>query len=113
MSSRNEVRLSLEVLEDRMALSGAFGGAIDAGVPAFPPLFGLNVPSGTIGTQQTGFRSAADTFNNPAVNPVVAFQNFQNQMQAFQSAQNAAVNQVLSDLQNIFQQLNIHTFLIL
>ena len=43
MKSRNEILLTLEVLEDRLALNGAFSGAIGAGVPSYPPVTGSTV----------------------------------------------------------------------
>lgn len=111
MKNSNAVWLSLEVLEDRMALSGAFGGAIQAGIPLFPPIPGLTAQATNfVQPQSSTFRDNFAGFNSQALNPVTALQS---QLQSFQAAQTAAIDQYFSDLQSLFQQLNLKTFLII
>jgi hypothetical protein len=113
MKNSNEVCLNLEVLEDRIALSGAFGGAIQSGIPVFPqsPFTALAAAqSASIGQPQPGFRNSFGDFNSQTVNPV---SNFQNQLQSFQAAQVALIDQFFSDVQSLLQHLNLQTVLII
>lgn len=110
MKNNNEGRLNLEVLEDRIALNGAFRGAIDAGLPLFPAIPGFPVASAIVPTPQPILGTSITNLNSPPVNPVSTFQS---QLQAFQSAQIAAIDQFFTDLQPILQSLNLKTFLII
>lgn len=128
MKSSNEVWLSLEVLEDRLALSGAFGGAINRGAPSLVPFpFNGMTVNGTVLTESTaGFRGGfADfiplTFTaGPSVqSQMQAFQSqaqaFQSQAQALQSqffssqiAQMAVLDQYFSQAGSLFQSLPLN-----
>lgn len=101
MKSSNQVCLGLEVLEDRLALSGAFSGAISAGVP-----FPLNA----LATNLPALGQPTPSSNNQPSNLV---QTLQSQLQAFQAVQTAMIDQFFSEMQTISQILNLHTFLIL
>lgn len=108
MKSSNEVWLGLEVLEDRLALSGAFLGAASAGAPF--PMNALSASLEAIGPVQPSFRNSTMNFNNPPFNQG---QTLQSQLQAFQAAQTAMIDQFFSEMQTIANILNLHTFLIL
>lgn len=113
MKNSNSVCLSLEVLEDRLALSGAFGGAIQAGIPVYPqsPYTALaTAQSASIGPSQGGFRDSFAAFNSQTFNPLT---NFQNQLQSLQAAQTAMIDHFFSEMQSLFQQLNLKTVLII
>jgi hypothetical protein len=101
MKSNNEIRLGLEVLEDRMALNGAFSGAIDAGAPF--PMNALSATLSNIGQASTGF----------STNTSGQTQSLQSQLQALQAAQTAMIDQFFSEMQSLFQLLNVHTYIIL
>lgn len=102
MKRNNEVRLGLEVLEDRIALSGAFSGAIRAGAP-----FPMNALAGT----QSNFGQLPPPGINIQASGQV--QSLQNQLQSLQAAQTAMIDQFFSEMQSMFQLLNIHTYIIL
>lgn len=113
MKNSNEICLSLEILEDRLALSGAFGGAIQSGIPAFPPspFTALAAAQSTsIEQPEPGFRNSFTAFNSQTVNPI---SNLQSQLQSIQAAQTAMIDQFFSQMQSLFQQLNLQTFLII
>ncbi|HTU88985.1 MAG TPA: hypothetical protein VMF69_02710 [Gemmataceae bacterium] len=112
MKSSNEVRLRLEVLEDRMALSGAFGGAIEAGAPSLTPFpfNGLTVQTTTNTQTQPGLR---DSFANVSYLSFSPAPSLQSQLQSLQSAQTAAIDQLLSDWQSMVQSLNLSTVLVI
>lgn len=102
MKSNNEVRLGLEILEDRIALSGAFSGAISAGAP-----FPMNALTGNL--------SNLGQLPPPGINNQTSgqVQSFQSQLQSLQAAQTAMIDQFFSEMQSMLQLLNIHTFIIL
>lgn len=111
MKSSNEILLTLEVLEDRLALSGAFSGVINAGPPSYPPVTGPRVNASNAG--QTFFRVGFGDLNLQPVSQEQQVQDLQNQLQALQIAQTAMIDQFFSDLQSIVQSLNLRTVLIL
>jgi hypothetical protein len=102
MKSSNEVRLGLEVLEDRMVPSGAFSGAIDAGA-SFP----MNVLAANF--SNLGQLPPPGSFNQASGH----VQSFQSQLQAIQAAQTAMMDQFFSEMQSMLQLWNIHTYIIL
>jgi len=76
MKNNNDIRLRLEVLEDRIALNGTFRGAIDAAPPSLTPFpfNGLIVHTTTSPQAGSGFRDAFTdvshlTFAPPAPPP--------------------------------------------
>lgn len=98
MKSRKEVCLTLEALEDRMALNGAFGGAIGAGVPLFTPFNSWVIqPAGNVGQSPQGVQGALSSFYSPSY--------FLTQMQAAQSAQMAVVDQLFSEVQSLLHAI--------
>jgi hypothetical protein len=101
MKSSNQVCLGLEVLEDRLALSGAFLGAASAGVPFPLNALAANLPA---------LGQPTPTSN---IQPSNSVQTFQSQLQAFQAAQTAMIDQFFSEMQTWSQILNLHTFVIL
>ncbi len=111
MKSNNEVWLTLEILEDRLALSGAFSGGINAGAPTYPPVSGSMV--NTSNGLQPAFRISFGNLNNQPVSQMQQAQSFQDQLQALQAAQTAMIDQFFSELQSLVQILNLHTVLIL
>ena len=101
MKSSNEVRLELEALEDRIALNGAFSGAIDAGAP-----FPMNALSATL----WNISLLSPRLTNQ---PSAQTQSLQSQLGAIQSAQAAMMDQFFSDMQSMIQLWNIHTYVVL
>ena len=98
MKSRKEVCLRLEALEDRMALNGAFGGAIGAGFPILTPFDSwLIQPTTNVGQSQPAVQSAIAGFNSPS--------NFLNQLQTAQNAQMAIVDQFFSNVESLLHAL--------
>ncbi len=98
MKSSREVRLGLEVLEDRMTPSGAFGGPIDAGIPLFTPFNSWMLqPATTVGQSPQAIQSAMANFYSPSY--------FLNQVQSYQVAQMALIDQLFSNMQSLLQAL--------
>jgi hypothetical protein len=118
MKSSNEVSLNLEVLEDRMALSGAFGGAIGAGAPSLTPFpfNGLTAQVTTPNQRETGFRNSFADFSYLSFVPAPSLQSqlqaFQNQMQAFQASQTAMIDQFFSQVDFILRSLHINNVVV-
>jgi hypothetical protein len=117
MKNSNEARLELEVLEDRATPGGGFSGAIASGLPILPSFTsGLTANPLTINSSAPGFRTTftgtdlSSVASNQASNQV---QTFQSQMQAFQAAQTAIVDQYLANLSALVKALNLSTFLII
>jgi hypothetical protein len=108
MKSSNEVRLRLEVLEDRLALSGAFGGAINAGAPSLTPFpfNGLTARITTGNQTETGYR---DSFANFSHLTFVPAPSLQSQLQSIQAAQTAMIDQFFSQVQSLLQSLPLNT----
>jgi hypothetical protein len=102
MKSNNEVRLRLEVLEDRTALSGAFGSAIDAAAPSLTPFpfNGLTVQTVTATRTQTGFRDSFADFSHLSY---VAAPSIQSQLRSIQAAQTAMIDQFFSEVRSMLQ----------
>ncbi len=115
MKNSNEVLLALEVLEDRLALNGAFSGVVDAGAPSYPPVTGSTVSASNVG--QPFFRVGFGDLNLQPVSQTQQVtqqvQSFQDQLQALQAAQTAMIDQFFSELQSIVHILNLSTVLIL
>jgi hypothetical protein len=111
MKSSNEILLTLEVLEDRLALNGAFSGAIGAGAPSYPPVTGSTVSASNAG--QPFFRVGFGDLNLQPVSQTQQVQNVQSQLLALQAAQTAMIDQFFSELQSFVQILNLRSFLIL
>lgn len=109
MKSSNEVRLGLEVLEDRLALSGAFVGAIDAGPPSLTPFpyNGMTVQVATA-QPQIWYRGSPFSYLTFAQAP-----SLQSQLQAFQAAQTALIDQYFSEVQALVQLWHLNTYLII
>jgi len=99
-------------LEDRTALSGAFGGAINAAAPSLTPFpfNGLTVQTTTATQTQPGFRDSFADFSHLSFVPAPSFQS---QLQSIQAAQTAMIDQFFSELQSIVQILNLRSVLIL
>ena len=111
MKTSDEIRLVLEVLEDRLALSGAFSGGTDAGPPSYPPITGSIVSA--LNGGQPAFRISFGNLNNQPVSQVQQAQSLQAQLQAVQAAQTAMIDQFFSELQSLVQILNLSTVLII
>jgi|GEM_PF-2811401 hypothetical protein len=109
MKHNREVRLGLEVLEDRTALNGAFGGAIGAGVPVLTPFNEWMLQPTSVGLSQPAVQNAIANFYNPTGQ----LSNALNQLQSFQAAQTALLNQVFSEMQSLLQALHINTIVML
>jgi hypothetical protein len=110
MKHNREVRLGLEVLEDRTALNGAFGGAIGAGVPVLTPFNSWLVQTASPQPSQAAVQNAIANFYNPSANQ---FSQYLNQLQSYQNAQTAMMNQLFSDIQAIIQALHLTTIVTL
>lgn len=108
MKSRSSVSLNLEVLEDRLALSGAFSGAINAGLPNLVP-FNAAAINATNVSLPAGFHSSLTGINNQTQNQI---QNFQNQLQSLQAAQVAMANQIFSEMQTLLKQFNFNVLFV-
>lgn len=105
MKSSHEVRLTLEVLEDRLALTG-FGGAITAAPPSLTP-FPFNGLMGQIthaDQTRTGFRNS---FANFPQLTFVATPSLQSQLQSLQNTQMAMIDQFFSEVGTMLQQLHL------
>jgi hypothetical protein len=104
MKSSNEVWLRLEVLEDRMALSGAFGGAVHAGAPSLTPFpfNGLMAQTTTAALTETGFRNSFADFSHLSF---VQAPSIQSQLQSLQAAQTAMIDQFFSQVSSMLQLL--------
>lgn len=105
----NKVALTLEVLEDRLAPNGAFGGAINA-APAsnIPfPFNGLTVQTTSGPLNRSGFHGDFAGFGQlvlvPAPSPQSQLQSIQNQFQSFQATQISMMNQFLNEVQPLLQ----------
>ena len=116
MKRSNEVRLWLELLEDRMALSGAFGGAIDAGAPSLTPFpyNGLTALTTTSSQKETGFQNSFASVSTISYVPTASviqsqMQSLQSQLQSYQAAQTAMIDQFFSQVGYILQQLHLNT----
>jgi hypothetical protein len=117
MKNNNEAWLELEVLEDRATPGGGFSGAAAGGVPVLP-----SVVTGLIGnplivsSSAPGFRN---TFTGTNFDSVVSnqvsnqAQTLQSQLQAFQAAQTAIVDQYFANLSTLVKALNLSTVLII
>lgn len=123
MRSSKEVLLNLEVLEDRIALNGAFRGAIDAGAPSVPPVNGLSVNT-SITHAHPGFRDDFFAFDSQPTGDQLILQDqlqsmqsqlqtFEHQLQAFQAAQIKALDQFFSELGAMLKPLHLNPVLIL
>jgi hypothetical protein len=105
MKNSHQVRLRLEVLEDRLALTG-FGGAIMAAPPSLTPFPFNGLMGQTIHFDQTrtGFRNS---FANFPQLTFVAAPSLQSQLQSLQSAQTAMIDQFFSEVGTMLQQLHL------
>lgn len=111
MKNSNEAWLELEVLEDRMTPGGAFSGGINAGAPPVPPLLGgLTANPLLISASAPGFRN---TFTQANFATSTQVPNLQNQLQSFQAAQTALIDQYFSDLSALLKSLNISTVVVI
>jgi hypothetical protein len=110
MKSRKEIGLRLEVLEDRMTPSGAFGGAIDAGPPLLTPFNSWIVQSTSVATSQPAIENSIANFYNPSLSQATSILS---QLQSFQATQIALIDQLFSDMQAMLQPWHINTILLL
>lgn len=114
MKNSSEVCLTLEVLEDRMALSGAFGSAINAGPPSLTPFpfNGLMAQVTTLLQPHSGFRGAFTDSIQLSFVPVPSLQSqmqsFQSQIQSFQATQTAMIDQFVSEIGPILHLLQFN-----
>jgi hypothetical protein len=113
MKNSNKAWLELEVLEDRVTPGGAFSGGISAGPPPLPPFVtGLQGTPLNVTSFGPAFRNTFPTTNqfNIAANQA---QTLQSQLQAFQAAQTAIIDQYFANLAALVKTLNLSTFLII
>jgi hypothetical protein len=104
MKSSTAVGLRLEVLEDRLAPNGAFGGGINAGAPSLTPFpfNGLTVTVTADTRAQPGFQGSFANVNHLTFVPAPSLQDqlqaFQSQLQSIQASQNALIDQFFSQI---------------
>jgi hypothetical protein len=120
MKRSNESRLHLEVLEERLALNGTFRGAIDAAPPSLTPFpfNGLTVHTTTLNLAEPGYRGSFANVTHPTFAPAPASQgqlpslpaalSFQSQLQSFQAAQTAMMDQLFSEMAVILQSFQFN-----
>lgn len=112
MKRSNEVRLGLEVLEDRLAPNGAFGGAINAGAPSYPPLNAFTATKANSGQNQPAWENSFGLYTSVLAGQTQAAAVIQSQVLAFQATQIAMIDQVFSQWQAMIQALHLNTTVI-
>jgi hypothetical protein len=91
---KNAVRLGLEVLEDRMALSSIMMGSFNGTPPPLPPIGSSGLMGGVT---PTGY----------ALTGYGHLPSFQGQLQSFQANQIAMTDLIFTEMASMLQQSNL------